>query len=913
LRKEKKLVKEAIVLLIAAFLVFSSLVVTADTTEKPEFDTSKLQRANGDTTESHTSEYEPGRSTLFYQRSWYSDESWSFYTSDLGLDYLCQENFWGIVAPISDIHWWGLSLFWTGSGWVDCDPTGMLFDIIFYEDDGGAPGAAVCTYSGVSPTFEVYDVFAGAYTGYHWSVDVLDPPCVLEEGWVSIQSVSSPNDCSFLWSGSPDGDGDALQDGGSLFEDLALELTGEIGGQINIEKQVLQGVSYPCLYTICLYDSFGDGWGTGYLNVSVNGVTVLSYLTCPTSGPDCFDFEVYGGDLIEVYYWDPDPWPSENSYELYDCEGVLVASGVGESPADPEPEIVYTTPLGILIDADDPESAVDWEICTLVPFVITITNTGDFPLIDFYVEDIMHDSLEFVEADPWPDDFYYDPPYWYIYWYFPGPLNPGEAITITIWAHVLGPHCSIDENYINVEAFCPETQEYVFDEDSAFIHCIDTCHIDVEKYVRVSGDDCNFQICLEDSFGDGWGTGYLDVYVNGEIVLSGITCPASGPDCFEFEVSDLDVIEVYYWDPDPWPSENYYYLKDCGGNVIAEAYGESPDDPEPEMVVTAEIGEWVDADTMGEAVDMDICTNIVYLIAIHNDGACPLEDIWVYDWYSDSIEFVEADPAPTYTEPGYLEWTSMGWDLMHCEWLYIYVTFHVVGPEGEADENLAGADGWCPCESIYVYDEDSAWINPVVGDTTPPVTTHELDGTMGENDWYISDVTITLEATDDDSGVDYTMISIDGGAFEEYTAPVVVSDDGEHEFEYYSVDNAGNEEPINGPFDFKIDQTPPTIDLTSEKTAFNKWLFTAECEDATSGMDKVEFYLSIDGGAYTLEDTVTSEPYEYEYTGLKNITVKAIAYDNAGLSSEDTAALSTTEYQTQNSPLARRATETRGI
>jgi hypothetical protein len=679
---------------------------------------------------------------------------------------------------------------------------------------------------------------------------------------------------------------------------------------IDIEKQVNTPV-IGAEYTLCLEDDFGDGWNGGWLNVSVNDVLLYENLTIEYgAGPECYPIIVDSGDTIFVDYTYGD-WSYENIWYLTDHLGVEVFYEVGSDDNESHDHIVVV-PAGALVDADDPESAVDWEICTIVQFTITIHNDGDFPLYEIIVDDIMHDSLEIVDWDWQPEYLTYDPPFWHFGWVFPGPLNPCETITINIWAHVWGPHCSIDENFVQTTAWSPETQEWVMDEDSAFIHCRDPCHIDVEKYVWVPGDPCNYQICLEDTYGDSWGTAYLDVYVNGDLVLSGITCPAAGPDCFDIPVEDGDVIEVYYWDPDPWPYENYFYVKDCDGNVVADAWGEDPTDPEPEIVVIVEIGEWVDADTENEAVDLPICTNATFMITIHNDGMCTLEDIWVYDWFSESLEFVDADPYPTYIEPGYLEWTDMGWDLMHCEWIYIYITFHVVGPACTPDENLGAADGWCPCEGIYVGDEDSAWIHPIEGDTTPPVTTHELDGTMGENDWFISDVTITLTAEDDDSGVDFTMISIDGGAFEEYTAPVVVSDDGEHEFEYYSVDNAGNEEPVNGPFDFKIDQTPPTIELTSEKLAFNKWLFTADCDDATSGMDKVEFYLSIDGGAFTLEDTVTSPPYEYEYTGLQNITVKAIAFDNAGLSSEDTAALSTTEFVLQHFPIATKTTETRG-
>jgi hypothetical protein len=78
-------------------------------------------------------------------------------------------------------------------------------------------------------------------------------------------------------------------------------------------------------------------------------------------------------------------------------------------------------------------------------------------------------------------------------------------------------------------------------------------------------------------------------------------------------------------------------------------------------------------------------------------------------------------------------------------------------------------------------------------DVTPPITTCTLEGTM-EGDIYTSDVTVTLTATDAQSGVNYTMYQLDDGDWMVYTAPFIVSEDGAHELVFYSVDNAGNEE-----------------------------------------------------------------------------------------------------------------------
>jgi len=86
-------------------------------------------------------------------------------------------------------------------------------------------------------------------------------------------------------------------------------------------------------------------------------------------------------------------------------------------------------------------------------------------------------------------------------------------------------------------------------------------------------------------------------------------------------------------------------------------------------------------------------------------------------------------------------------------------------------------------------------------DTTPPVTTCTLDGAMQGDDVYLSSVTATLEATDDGSGVDYTMIKVDDEEYEEYSDPVVISDLGEHTIYFYSVDNSENiEEEQNESF-----------------------------------------------------------------------------------------------------------------
>ncbi len=85
-------------------------------------------------------------------------------------------------------------------------------------------------------------------------------------------------------------------------------------------------------------------------------------------------------------------------------------------------------------------------------------------------------------------------------------------------------------------------------------------------------------------------------------------------------------------------------------------------------------------------------------------------------------------------------------------------------------------------------------------DTTAPTTTASLSGTQGQSATaYLSDVTVTFNATDDasGSGVAMTTYRIDGGDWQQYTAPFTVTGDGGHTVDYYSEDTAGNVEAVN--------------------------------------------------------------------------------------------------------------------
>ncbi len=87
-------------------------------------------------------------------------------------------------------------------------------------------------------------------------------------------------------------------------------------------------------FTIELYDSWGDGWNGGYLEVLVNGNFVQALTIQQGSGPDQFFISVDSSDVIDLLYT-PGGWPEENSYIVYDHLNASVTTQMGSGTSGP--------------------------------------------------------------------------------------------------------------------------------------------------------------------------------------------------------------------------------------------------------------------------------------------------------------------------------------------------------------------------------------------------------------------------------------------------------------------------------------------------------------------------------------------------------------------------------------------------
>jgi hypothetical protein len=131
-------------------------------------------------------------------------------------------------------------------------------------------------------------------------------------------------------------------------------------------------------------------------------------------------------------------------------------------------------------------------------------------------------------------------------------------------------------------------------------------------------------------------------------------------------------------------------------------------------------------------------------------------------------------------------------------------------------------------------------------DSTPPVTTAFVSGTLGTNGWYRSAVGISLSATDNASGVLGSFYRIDGGATQNYNGAFTFSASGQHTIDYWSRDNVNNTE-VPHSLVLKIDPFSPFVSAAANPATAPKGpkpvnvTITGSVSDAVSGVSSASY------------------------------------------------------------------------
>jgi uncharacterized cupredoxin-like copper-binding protein len=174
-------------------------------------------------------------------------------------------------------------------------------------------------------------------------------------------------------------------------------------------------------------------------------------------------------------------------------------------------------------------------------------------------------------------------------------------------------------------------------------------------------------------------------------------------------------------------------------------------------------------------------------------------------------------------------------------------------------------------------------------DTTPPQVSASVSGDKDANGNYVGSATVTVSASDSESGVATVEYALDGGAFAAYSAPVSVNDPGAHTVRYRATDKAGNTSSV-GSVSFTVaappgkDTTPPQV--SAQVTGNQDWAWnyvgsatvTISASDTESGVATVEY--ALDGQPFA----AYAKPFVVDQPGAH--TVQFRATDKAGNTSD---------------------------
>jgi outer membrane protein assembly factor BamB len=192
-------------------------------------------------------------------------------------------------------------------------------------------------------------------------------------------------------------------------------------------------------------------------------------------------------------------------------------------------------------------------------------------------------------------------------------------------------------------------------------------------------------------------------------------------------------------------------------------------------------------------------------------------------------------------------------------------------------------------------------------DTTAPVTQASVSGSAGMNNWYRSAVQVSLNASDNVSGVYNSFYRIDGGAIQTYAGPFVLSTVGQHTVDYWSVDNVNNTEATHS-LAIKIDTTAPVVTATANPATAKKGptpitvTVSGSATDALSGISSASYNVVDEYGVTQPSGAVTVQANgSYSFTlslpATKNgpdkdghlYTIVVTGNDQAGNSTSATA------------------------
>ena len=291
------------------------------------------------------------------------------------------------------------------------------------------------------------------------------------------------------------------------------------------------------IFNLELYDSWGDGWNGGFMDVVINGNLAFSGLTLVSgNGPEIFPISVNIGDVLDFVYT-PGSYSGENSYKVLDENGVLVfEEGLGNST---------------------PNSVFGVEACPSCPAPSNLsanTSTAGTALLDWT-----------GGSSPFGGTFNIE--------WGPTGFNQGNGTVVNNIngvSYLLNGLSSITTYDYYVQEVCNAN------DLSSWVGPLTFTTI----YFS-SGSECGvYSLKLINNFGQGWGNSFAKVKINNNVYQT-YTLSNGTSETFNFPLDSNDILDVVinFSSSGVWGSNLQYILSDPNNVVIASEQGTGSNEP----------------------------------------------------------------------------------------------------------------------------------------------------------------------------------------------------------------------------------------------------------------------------------------------------------------------------------------------
>lgn len=291
------------------------------------------------------------------------------------------------------------------------------------------------------------------------------------------------------------------------------------------------------IFNLELYDSWGDGWNGGFMDVVINGNLAFSGLTLVSgNGPEIFPISVNIGDVLDFVYT-PGSYSGENSYKVLDENGVLVfEEGLGNST---------------------PNSVFGVEACPSCPAPSNLsanTSTAGTALLDWT-----------GGSSPFGGTFNIE--------WGPTGFNQGNGTVVNNIngvSYLLNGLSSITTYDYYVQEVCNAN------DLSSWVGPLTFTTI----YFS-SGSECGvYSLKLINNFGQGWGNSFAKVKINNNVYQTH-TLSNGTSETFSFPLDSNDILDVVinFSSSGVWGSDLQYILYDPNNVVITSEQGTGSNEP----------------------------------------------------------------------------------------------------------------------------------------------------------------------------------------------------------------------------------------------------------------------------------------------------------------------------------------------